>query len=130
METPIFQRVYGNGLVKGKDYEAFCKAHIKVKIAKGVLLLKAGRVAREFYLVENGVFRSYLYDYDGNEVTTEFYSQNDIMIESFSLFHRMASKENFQAVSEGTVWKIAYTDFEQFLHKIEGLREGCISNFR
>ncbi|WP_426585922.1 Crp/Fnr family transcriptional regulator [Mucilaginibacter sp. R-33] len=123
METSIFQRVYANDLLKGQDYEGFCKAHVKVDVIQGTSLLKAGKIAREFYLIENGVFRSCLYNYDGNEVTTEFYCQNDILIESFSLFHRMASKENFQAVTNGTVWKIDYIVFEQFLYKMEGLRE-------
>ncbi|MGF7076108.1 Crp/Fnr family transcriptional regulator [Mucilaginibacter sp. 3215] len=90
---------------------------------QGTSLLKAGKIAREFYLIENGVFRSCLYNYDGNEVTIEFYCQNDILIESFSLSHRMASKENFQAVTNGTVRKIEYIIFEQFLYKMEGLRE-------
>ncbi|WP_374166073.1 Crp/Fnr family transcriptional regulator [Arcticibacter sp. MXS-1] len=123
MDQSIFERVYGNSVLKGEDYEEFCTMHTKVDVARGALLLKAGKIASEFYLIESGLFRSYLYDYDGNEVTTEFYGSNDILIESFSLFHRIASKENFQAVSDGTVWKIKYSDFQQFLHKLEGLRE-------
>ena len=123
METPIFQTIYGDHLLKSKDSREFCKAHTRVELPQGTLLLKAGKIAKEFYLIEKGVFRSYLYDYDGNEITTEYYCQNDILIESFSLFHRLASKENFQAVTNGTVWKIEYDIFQQFLNKVEGLRE-------
>lgn len=123
MHTFVFERVYGDRLLKGKDHEEFCRAHTKVDVVQGTLLLRAGKIASEFYLVESGMFRSYLYDYNGNEVTTEFYGPNDILIESFSLFHRQASKENFQAITAGTVWKIRYSDFESFLQQLEGLRE-------
>lgn len=123
MDFTLFENVYGHRLRHEDGFEAFCQAHTAVNVLPGTLLLKAGRIAGEFYLVEKGMFRSYLYDYQGNEVTTEFYGPNDILIESFSLFHRQASKENFQAVTAGTVWKISYADFERYLQQLEGLRE-------
>lgn len=123
MKTSIFQTIYGDNLFQGQDYTAFCNAYTRIDIAQGALLLKEGKVSKEFYLIESGVFRSYLDDYDGNEITTAFYGQHDVLIESFSLFHRKPSKENFQAVTQGTVWKIDYDIFEQYLRKMESLRE-------
>lgn len=123
MDPSVFQKIYNTPLLRGKDFQEFCDAHTEVEVQQGTVLLRSGKIAEEFYLIENGVFRSYLYNYEGNEITTDFYCRNDILIESFSLFHRIASKENFQAVTDGTVWKINYADFERFLHKLEGLRE-------
>jgi len=94
-----------------------------VEFTPGKQLLTAGKTAKEFYLIESGLFRSYLYDYQGNEITTEFYCTNDLLIESFSLFQRIPSQENFQAVTHGIAWKIEYETFRQLLQNIEGFRE-------
>lgn len=66
-------------------------------------------------MIEKGLFRSFLYDYNGNEITVEFYRPKEILIESFSLFQRIPSKENYQAISDGTVWKIEYDAFQDLL---------------
>ena len=123
MQTDFFQTIYNNPLFRKEDYEEISKAHTKVEFRQGALLLESGKIAREFYIIENGLFRSFLYDYNGNEITTEFYCRNEILIESFSLFQRTPSKENYQAISDGTAWKIEYDTFQQLLHKVEGFRE-------
>jgi len=115
--------MYGHPLIRQEDYEQLARAHTRAEIPQGTLLLEIGKIAREFYLIEKGLFRSYLYDYNGNEITTGFYCADQILIESFSLFQRTPSRENFQAVSYGIAWKIGYDSFQQLLQKINGLRE-------
>ena len=123
MEIDFFQKIYNHPLLKKKDYKEICDAHTKIEFSQGALLLENGKIAKEFYIIGKGLFRSFLYDYNGNEITTEFYCPGDILIESFSLFQRIPSKESFQAISEGTAWKIEYDTFQNLLHKIEGFRE-------
>jgi CRP-like cAMP-binding protein len=123
METDLFQTIYNHPLLRKEDYDEISKAHTKIEFAQGAILLEKGKIAREFYIIEKGLFRSFLYDYNGNEITTEFYCPKEILIESFSLFQRIPSKENFQALSDGTVWKIEYDTFQELLHKVEGFRE-------
>lgn len=119
----FFQRIYSHPLLKTEDYKKINKAHTKIEFAKGTMLLESGRTAGEFYIIEKGLLRSFLYDYNGNEITTEFYCPLEVLIESFSLFQRVPSKENFQALSEGVAWKIEYATFQELLFEIEGLRE-------
>jgi CRP/FNR family transcriptional regulator, anaerobic regulatory protein len=123
MNPDLFATVYNHPLLKKEDYEAIRKAHTRLQCKQGSMLLEIGKTAKEFYVVEQGLFRSFLFDYNGNETTTEFYCSNEILIESFSLFHRIASKENFQAVTDAIVWKIEYDTFQELLHNIEGIRE-------
>lgn len=115
--------MYGHPLISQENYEQLARAHTRTEIPPGTLLLEIGKTAREFYLIEKGLFRSYLYDYNGNEITTGFYCAHQILIESFSFFQRTPSRENFQAVSEGIAWKIGYDSFQQLLQQIDGLRE-------
>lgn len=123
MEIDFFQTTYNHPLLKTEDYKEIGKAHTKVEFSQGTILLQDGKIAREFYIIEKGLFRSFLYDYNGNEITTEFYCPKEILIESFSLFQRIPSKETFQAISDGSAWKIEYHTFQELLHKIEGFRE-------
>jgi len=119
----FFEMIYNHPLLKKEDYEKICKAHTKVEFQQGSMLLEIGKIAKEFYIIEKGLFRSFLYDYNGSETTTEFYCPDEILIESLSLFQRMPSKENFQAIADSVVWKIEYETFQELLQNIEGFRE-------
>jgi len=123
MEKDFFQSIYGNPLFKNEDYEEIRKAHIRVEFKQSAMLLRIGEIANAFYVIESGLFRSFLYDYDGNEITTEFYGEKELLIESFSLFQRKPSQENFQALTDAVIWKIEYAVFQELLNKLEGFRE-------
>ncbi|WP_212004567.1 Crp/Fnr family transcriptional regulator [Chitinophaga sp. HK235] len=123
MEIDFFQTIYNHPLIKQDDYEEIRKAHTRIQFPGGTLLLESGKTAKEFYIIEKGLSRSFLYDYNGNEITTEYYCPKEILIESFSLFHRMPSMENFQAISDVTAWRIEYDIFQKLLGEVEGLRE-------
>lgn len=123
MNTDLFSIIYNHPLLKKEDYEAIRRAHTQLQLQQGAMLLEMGKTAKAFYIIEHGLFRSFLFDYNGNETTTEFYCPNELLIESFSLFHRIPSKENFQALSDATVWKIEYDQFQELLQRVEGMRE-------
>jgi CRP-like cAMP-binding protein len=123
MEKDFFQAIYSSPYIKKTDYEQIANAHSKMDVLQAAILLEEGEVAKKYYVIEEGLYRSFVYDYNGNEVTTEFYCQKELLIESFSLFHRSPSMENFQALTNGIVWKIEYEAFQQLLDKIEGFRE-------
>ncbi|WP_316836865.1 Crp/Fnr family transcriptional regulator [Pedobacter nutrimenti] len=122
-DLDFFEMIYYHSLLKKEDYKEICNAHTKVEFQQGSMLLEIGKIAREFYIIEKGLFRSFLYDYNGNETTTEFYCPKEILIESLSLFQRMPSKENFQTITDAVVWKIEYDTFQELLQNIEGFRE-------
>ena len=123
MENEFFTAIYNSPYINQKYYEEIAGAHCKMDVSQGAMLLEEGKTAREYYIIEKGLFRSFVYDYNGNEVTTEFYSPRELLIESFSLFQRSPSMENFQALTSGVIWKIEYQAFQQLLDKIEGFRE-------
>lgn len=123
METDLFQRIYHSPYIDKKDYKEVISAHSKMHIQPGSIVLEEGKIANEYYVIEKGLFRSFVWDYDGREVTTEFYCPGELLIESFSLFHRSPTLENFQALSNSVVWKIEYTTFQDLLSKVEGFRE-------
>lgn len=69
------------------------------------------------------MLRSYVHDFNGSEITTDFHGKNEISIEVSSLFQRIPTKENITALTNGKAWKIEFETFQELFHKIEGFRE-------
>jgi len=91
--------------------------------AKNEYLLKEGSVCNESHIVEEGIFRSYIYDLEGNDVTTAFCSKQMYASDLLSFFKRKASKENIQALTDCQTWYITYDDMQESFHAIPEFRE-------
>ena len=90
---------------------------------KNGYLLKERSVCRESHIVETGIFRSYIYDLDGNDVTTAFSSKQMFASDLLSFFKRIPSKENIQALTDCQTWCISYDDMQESFHTIPEFRE-------
>ena len=123
MDISFFQRIYNHPNIQKEDYKTIIEAHTKVEFSKNETILSEGKANNEYYLIENGLFRSYVIDYKGNEITTEFFGLNDILIEVTSLFLRVPSKETMQALTDAKVWKINFDAFQNLYGTIEGFTE-------
>lgn len=121
--NPIFRICYQYPLLTERDMDQIASAHKLVNIEKGHLIWKEGKIAHQYYLLEKGLIRSYVYDYEGNEITTAFFSENDIVIIPASLFQRIPSEENLQAITDCVLWQINFDAFQQLFHEIAGFRE-------
>lgn len=119
----IFKQVYQHFLLSEADVETIKLCHEKVSFKKGEFLLKEDEIADEYYLLEKGLVRAFVQDFDNNEITTEFFCENEIVIVPSSLFQRMPSKENLQTLTDCTLWKIDFEKFQELFHSIEGMRE-------
>lgn len=119
----IFKQVYQHFLLSETDIETIKLCHEKVSFKKGEFLLKEDEMADEYYLLEKGLVRAFVQDFDNNEITTEFFCENEIVIVTSSLFQRMPSKENLQTLTDSTLWKIDFEKFQELFHSIEGMRE-------
>lgn len=119
----IFQTVYQHFLLSNDDLTAIASKHEKVYFEKGKILLSEGDVMNVYYLLESGLVRAFVHDYDNNEITTEFFVTNDIVIIPSSLFQRIPSKENVYVVTDCVMWKISFEDFQQLFHAIPGFSE-------
>lgn len=119
----IFKQVYQHFLLSETDIETIKLCHEKVSFKKGEFLLKEDEIADEYYLLEKGLVRAFVLDFDNNETTTEFFCENEIVIVPSSLFQRMPSKENLQTLTDCTLWKIDFEKFQELFHSIEGIRE-------
>jgi len=72
MEQHFFKKAYNYPFSK-EDYEIICGAHTRMDVRKGDIIIRIGRTAKEYFVRENGLFRSFLYDYNGDETTTGYF---------------------------------------------------------
>lgn len=121
MET--LRYAYQHPLFEAKDYELIGHAHEKVHKSKGDFLLQKGQIANEYYILEHGLIRSYLYDYEGNEITIDFKGDKKVSVEVASLFQRVPTQEYIQCLTDCTLWKIRFDDFQELFHQIPAMRE-------
>lgn len=93
------------------------------EIAKNEYLLKERSVCGESHIIEEGIIRSFIYDLEGIDITTGFYSRQMFASDLLSFFKRIPSKENIQALTDCKTWYITYDDMQESFHTIPEFRE-------
>ncbi|MDQ0594884.1 CRP-like cAMP-binding protein [Chryseobacterium ginsenosidimutans] len=106
-----------------EELEEIFQAHKKIFFHKGDFILEEGKTANEYFILEKGLARSYVNDFNGNEVTTHFFTENEIIIDVLSLFQRSASQENIVCITDCECWIFDFDTFQELFHKIPNLRE-------
>lgn len=117
------QTIYQHPLLTPGELQTIYDAHKRVTFNKGDFLLKTGQIANDYFCMENGLIRSYVYDYNGNDMTTGFIGKNEIAIDVVSLFQRVPTVEYFQALTDCECYAIDLETFQVLYHSIKGLNE-------
>lgn len=86
-------------------------------------LLQEGKTENQYWFLESGFVRSFVNDTNGNDITTNFYGQGDIVIEWSSFFLRNPTRENIQALNKCVCWQLDFETFQQLFNSIEPFRE-------
>lgn len=86
-------------------------------------LLREGKTAHHYWFLESGHARSFVHDTRGNDITTNFYSPGEIIIDWSSFFLHKPTKENIQALSDCSCWQMDYVSFQALFHGNETFRE-------
>ncbi len=123
MQPEVLRNVYQHPLFQMKDLELLFDTHEKLPFYKGDFLLRKGQVSNEYYIVESGLIRSFVYDYEGNEITTGFVCNGELVIEVASIFHRIPTNEYIQCLTDCVLWKINFDAFQNLFETIPALPE-------
>lgn len=120
--THFLSKIFKDNSFTKEELELVLQQYERVEIYKSEYFIKEGQAAGFYYFMESGFARSYSIDLKGNDITTKFFSTQDIVIDWQSYFLKTPSKENIQAISSCVAWKISFTNFMK-LFKIEAFRE-------
>ena len=119
----ILKQIYQHPALSEEDLDLILNKHEKLHFKKGDFFMKENEVSNEYFILESGVARSFVYDTDNNDITINFFTEFDIIIEASSIFQRIPSIENIQAETDCVVWKIDYEDFQELFLTIPALAE-------
>lgn len=116
------QHNIGNIEVTKHNLELIARNFDEIQFAKNEFLLKQGKVSGYFYLAE-GFARAYTFDTGGKEITTYFYSRDQVIFEAASFFLNSASTENIQAITDCRVFATTFEKLNMLFHTVPEFRE-------
>lgn len=96
---------------------------IRKEFPKNTFVLSDGKVSNDYMLLETGFMRAFTFDVDGNEVTTGFYGNRQLVFEPASFFNQTPSKENIQAITDCVGWSITFEQLNHLFHSMPEFRE-------
>ena len=117
------KNIYQHPAFSEEDLKLIFEKHQKLTFKKGEFFLKENEVSNEYFILESGVARSFVFDIDNNDITINFFTESDIVIEASSIFQRIPSMENIQAETDCVVWKIDFENFQEMFLTIPALAE-------
>lgn len=123
MKKIDFSQIYSHPLISVNDLKTIKAKHKKVNFKKGDFVLKKGQTSRSYLAIEKGIARCFVNDYNGNDITTDFFRDNEFIINELSLFMQEQSAENIIALTDCICWEIFYDDFQNLYHSIPGFSE-------
>ncbi len=88
--------------MKDTNSEGFVESlHKTITVRKGEFFIKEGQLNKRLGYILSGIVRGYVYDEDGNEVTTHFYHEEDILSGNF--IPNVVSTVNLQALKDSSI---------------------------
>ncbi len=116
----FIQKVFS---MPGEDAFAIAAYFTEATFKKNDFFLEEGKRCTNYYFLNQGFARAYTYDLNGNDVTTSFYSPNQIVCELNSFFKHVPAKENIQALTDCITVVITFTDLQTVFHAMPQFRE-------
>ena len=62
-------------------------------------LLRENEVSDDYFYLESGLMRTFLFNLKGEEITIDFFTENNIVFEITSFFNRVRSEAYIQAIT-------------------------------
>lgn len=119
----FLRQLYKNSALTETELSMICSKHELITIPKGQFMLCESQYSNAYYCIEAGLLRTFVFDFNGNEITTSFIGDGEIAIDVTSLFHRLPAKENVQALTDVKAWRIKFDDFQELYHRIPNFNE-------
>lgn len=100
----IFQK-YG---MTDEEVEMTVKSYSNERLMANDFLLIEGKISNKIAFIKSGIFRSFVYDNEGNEITTQFFLSGNLIISFESFNNQVPSKENIIAIIDSDISTITF----------------------
>lgn len=124
MNREILQKYITSILPMSTDKSAFLAEQFDpIEISKNELLLKENKTAKDTFVLEMGFVRSYTFDQNGEEVTTNIFSAPCFVNDFLSFFKQQPTSENYQCLTHCKLWTMSYEKVQNCFHTYPEFRE-------
>lgn len=110
-------------LVPLEKAQEFAEQFNPFELRKHEFLLQEGKISDHYLFLEKGFLRAFAIDTEGNDITTGFYSHNQVVFEVSSFFNRTRSKENIEALTDCNGWVLTFQQLNDLFHQNMAFRE-------
>lgn len=94
-----------------------------VELKEKEFFLLENKISDDYLYLESGLMRTFLYDLKGEEITIDFFTEDNIVFEITSFFNRIRSEANIQAITECRGYKISYEELNTLFHAKPAFRD-------
>ncbi len=109
--------------ISKSDAEQIAEAFHFVELKEKEFLLHEKQVSDDYLYLENGLMRTFLYDLEGEEITIDFFTENNVVFEITSFFNRVRSEANIQAITKCSGYRISYKELNALFHDKPAFRD-------
>lgn len=119
----VIQQCYENEHFSNEDYQTIRAKHQLLSFEKGDFILKEGKNLNDYYILLEGVVRSFVNNAKGDQITIELFQSGDVVIDVNALFQHKKTLENWECITDCHLLVINFEDFQQLFHTLYGFRE-------
>lgn len=102
--------------------------HDTIMLKKGEHFIEKDDVCSIIGRLTKGIIRGYVFDKDGNEITTHFYREDDMLIGSF--IPNVKSEMSLQALEECTILVAGYSEVMSYVNRSAEITEIITEAFK
>ncbi len=108
-----------------EEIQLTMSGYIPMSVKANEYFLEEGRVCNYIGFVTKGLFRSYFYDDNANEITTDFFPEGTLIIAFDSFNNRTPSKEFIKAIVDSELMSISYEKQKELYDKVPAWNQIC-----
>lgn len=100
-------------------------SYVPQSLKANEFFLKEGQVCNHIGLVVTGLLRTFVYDDDANEITTEFHPEGALIISFDSFNNRIPAEENIRAVEESELMVVSFEKQTELYRSVPAWNQIC-----
>jgi len=108
-----------------EDIHVTMGSFVPEKIMANNLFLKEGAVSNRIAFVKDGLLRSFFYDDNANEITTNFYPSGSLVIAFDSFNNQIPSQENIVAITDSELFTISFLKMKELYQLVPVWNQVC-----
>ena len=105
------------------DADQIANTFHPIEIEEKDYLLREHEVSDDYFYLESGLMRTFLYNLEGEEITIDFFTENNIVFEITSFFNRIRSEAYIQAITNCKGFRISYEELNTLFHDKPAFRD-------